>query len=332
MEEKRKLYSEEVGGETDEEEAELTGKFHLKCSMLCLYCGLEFVECFDLLDGETSDEEYLQDEEAAKADSDVCSDLDDDDETEKAEPETDQPTNDEQDDSRDLDSNKDDDSKKKPLASQGRKRGLAARRVLDSDDDEEMDVSEDSTVRKENVTACKADSSSEQLCLSSTFSDNTMQSASLFEDTRDGTEITTTAVKPVAHEGGAKMDKRKGFRRPSIMADLLEEASMPPLMLNDPIDSEDSSSNSSLDEKMQTEKGEEFKVQPESADTCTKKVGEADNLPSTQPVAEEEGGGDPDNSSLELSLLWQPSMPPPAQVRKDSSEDIVLGSKVGESV
>ena len=28
MEEKRKLYSEEVGGETDEEEAELTGRFH----------------------------------------------------------------------------------------------------------------------------------------------------------------------------------------------------------------------------------------------------------------------------------------------------------------
>ena len=300
-----------------------------------LDCGLEFVECFDLLDGETSDEEYLQDEEAAKAGSDVCSDLDDDYETEKAEPETEQLTNDDQDDSRDLDSNEDDDSKKKPLASQGRKRGLAARRVLDSDDEEEMDVSGDSTVRKENERACKADSSSEQLCLSSTFSDNTMQSASLFEDTRDGTEITTTAVaKSVARESGAKMDKpkEKGFRRPSIMADLLEEASMPPLMLNDPIDSEDSSSNSSLDEKMQTDKEEEFKVQPESADTCTKKVGEADNLPSTQPVAEEEGGGDPDNSSLELSLLWQPSMPPPAQVRKDSSEDIVLGSKVGKSV
>ena len=110
---------------------------------------------------------------------------------------------------------------------------------------------------------------------------------------------------------------------------------MPPLVLNDSFESDDSSSSSVPDELPADGNTME---RPESLATAavndlhTQHGG--DNQSATQPVVEEEEdraglGGDPDNSSLELSLLWQPSMPPPAQVRKDSSDEPLPGGKVG---
>ena len=79
----------------------------------------------------------MQDKEAARAESDVCSDLDDD-EGLKAALQTDQlSTQDPTDhtDHSEIDTDDDADSKKNPV-SQSRKRSLAAHRVLDSDDEE----------------------------------------------------------------------------------------------------------------------------------------------------------------------------------------------------
>ena len=270
------------------------------------------------IDGETSDEEYMQDQEAANADSDVCSDLDDD-EAEKAELQTDKPTNENPADNGDINSDEDIEPTTRH-ASQTHKRSATARRVLDSDDDEDMDTSESGLANKDSTeTPCKAESSSERLHLSSALSDNTMHSASLFDDTKDGSEATANPGTGRENLKIIKPKKNRGLRRPSVMADL-EEASMPPLILNDSIGSDSGSSF--------TDEEGEVKVQAESSPGMdAKRHREEDKLPSTQPMMEEDGGVG-DNSSLELSLLWQPSMPPPAQVRKDSSEDLILGNKV----
>lgn len=298
---------------------------------------------FDLsTDGETSDEEYMQDEEAARADSDVCSDLDDD-EGLKAELQMDQLSNQDPIDHADhsdhgeIDSDDDGDSKKN-LVSQSRKRSIAARRVLDSDDEEEMETTENDSTTKQHEAEYKADDPlGEQAGLSSAFADNTIHSASLFEDTRDGSETTTNPAKQRDNltKSCPIKGSKAGNRRMSMMGDL-EEASMPPLMLNDSMESEsdDSSSNSPVADGLPADSDATVQARPMATAVVSDDLQHAeDNRPATQPVVEEEEdkvglGGDPDNSSLELSLLWQPSMPPPAQVRKDSSDELLGGSKV----
>ena len=163
-----------------------------------------------------------------------------------------------------------------------------------------------------------------------------MHSASLFEDTRDGSG--TTAVPVIQRDNFTKpcpvKRRREGNRKMSVTGDL-EDASMPPLMLNDSFESDDSSSSSVPDELPADGDTTE---RPESLATAAvndlhKQHGK-DNQSATHPVVEEEEdraglGGNPDNSSLELSLLWQPSMPPPTQVIKDSSDEPLSGGKVG---
>ena len=218
--------------------------------------------------------------------------------------------------------------------SQSYKRTTTARRVLDSDseDENEMESTENGSTSKQSDALCKAETSSEHMCASSTVSDNTVQSTVLFEDTRDCNE--TPANLAVQREELKLRPPKEGppRRRSSTLADL-EEASMPPLMLNNSMESDDSDSSfadkSEPDGEIKTDSttpaiNEDLGLQSEDARPS-----------STQPVEEEEegerdvGGGEQDNSSLELSLLWpQPSMPPPAQVRKDSSEELLPTSKV----
>lgn len=295
-----------------------------------------YMECFDV-DGETSDEEYIQDEEAAKADSDVCSDIDDD-EAEKAEHEADQSTNQEpgdlSDNDGDIDSDHDDNIDTKNMVPQSQKRMITARRVLDSDSEDENEVEHPKNGPSESL--CKAESSSENLCALSTISDNTVYSAVLFEDTRDCNESTTN---PTAWKKELKSHpiKKGGPRRSSTLGGDLEEASMPPLMLNDSMQSDESSESSFADK---AEPDGEIKADSTAPAIIDEDLGlhsEETRPPfSTQPIEEEEerdvGGGEQDNSSLELSLLWQPSMPPPAQVRKDSSEELLPATKVSVSV
>ena len=229
---------------------------------------------------------------------------------------------------RDEDGKEDTGSDRKTPVSQSRKR--AACRVLDSDDENEeednMEITKeiDSSTKHSEAAGCKAESLSEQLCLSSNYSDSTMHSTSLFGDaTRDGSEMAANLARQ-RNNLKKKIELGQAGRRPSVMADL-EEASMPPLMLNDSIDSS-SDSDGSFDDNFQKD-NETTKA--DSATTATTAVEQ--DKPSTQPVVDEEEGarGDPENSSLELSLLWQPSMPPPAQVRKDSSDELLpLGAKV----
>jgi hypothetical protein len=335
MEERRKWYNEEVGGATDEEEAELTGMSFAIYMYMCKTLKssvLMMKECF-ILDGDTSDEEYIQDEEAAKADSDACSDFDDD----EAEKEADQSTNQEPDDHSDNDGDidTDDDDDAKNMASQSRKHATASRRVLDSDSEDENEMKFPKNDQSEIETLRQAESTSEHPYASSTVSDNTVYSAVLFEDTRDCNEPIANLA-PQREEVKARPLKKGGPRRSSttLGGALLEEASMPPLMLND-VDSvqSDESSESSFADKSEAD-GE---IKPHSS-TIGEDLGfhseEARQPFSTQPVQDEEGegrdvgGGEPDNSSLELSLLWQPSMPPPAQVRKDSSEELLPPTKV----
>ena len=283
-----------------------------------------------ILDGETSDEEYIQDEEAAKADSDVCSDLDDD-EAEKVEPEADQSTNREPDDHSDndgdIDTDDDDEADAKNMVSQSHKRMTTARRVLDSDSEDENEMEP-----LKNGPWCQAESPSEHPCASSTISDNTVYSAVLFEDTRDCNKPIVNLTAP--REELPRPLKKVGPRRSSILGGDLEEASMPPLMLNDPVES-DESSESSFANKSEADGETKANSSIPAAieeDVCLHSE-EARPPFSMQPVEEEGeeremGGGEQDNSSLELSLLWQPSMPPPAQVRKDSSEELLPPTKV----
>lgn len=247
---------------------------------------------------------------AAGAESDVCSDLDDD-EAEKAELTTDQLNNQDPIDHTNPSDHEEieDGDAKKNLVSQGCKRSLAVRRALDSDDeDEEMEPFDKDT--------CKADATA------SKHSNNIMHS----NPTKLRENFTDCCRDKLKNEGG---------RRMSVIGDL-EEASMPPLMLNESMESADSSDSSIADEPPR-----DFDPVVPSDSMATSIVNKdsqhgEDNQPAaTQPVVEEEEeervgvGGDPDNSSLELSLLWQPSMPPPAQVRKDSSDEILPGGKVG---
>ena len=213
--------------------------------------------------------------------------------------------------------------------SQNRKRMTTARRVLDSDSEDENEMEPPKIDQSE--TLCKAESTSEHLCGSSTVSDNTAYSAALFEDTRDCNEpiVNLTAQR---EESKSRLLKKGGPRRSSTLGGDLEEASMPPLMLNDSVES-DESSESSFANKSEAVGG--TKANSSIPATIEDDLGlhseEARPPFSTQPVEEEErdvGGGEQDNSSLELSLLWQPSMPPPAQVRKDSTEDLIPPTKV----
>lgn len=289
-----------------------------------------------ILDGETSDEEYIQDEEAAKADSDVCSDLDDD-EAEKAEPEADQSTNQEQgdlsDNDGDIDSDDDDNNDTKNMMSQSWKRTTVSRRVLDSDSEDENEVEHPKNCQSESL--CKAENSSEHLCASSTVSDNTVYSAVLFEDTRDCNEANLTAQRG---ELKSRPLKKGDPRRSSTLGGDLEEASMPPLMLNDSMQSDESSESSFADNAEPDDDIKANSIAPTIIDEDLGLHSEEARPPfSTQPIEEEGeernvGGGEQDNSSLELSLLWQPSMPPPAQVRKDSSEELLPATKVSWSV
>ena len=298
-----------------------------------------------ILDGDTSDEEYIQDEEAAKADSDACSDFDDDEAEKEVEPEeADQSTNQEPDDHSDndgdIDTDDDDDKDDtKNVISQSRKRTTASRRVLDSDSEDEDEMKSPNNCQSEReILLRQAESTSEHLCASSTVSDNTVYSALLFEDTRDCNEpITNQTVQ--RDEVKSRPLKKGGPRRRSsttLGGALLEEASMPPLMLNVSVHSDESSESSFADN---SEANGEMKATSSAAnDEDLGFHSEDARQPfSTQPVREEEegerdeaegGGGEQDNSSLELSLLWQPSMPPPAQVRKDSSEELLPPTKV----
>ena len=200
--------------------------------------------------------------------------------------------------------------------SQGHKRAVAARRVFDSDDDEEGECTENKNTSKQSEMECEAVSSSENLRPFSAFSDSTAHSTSLFGDTntRDGSETQVSEVKQM--DGSMVGKLKESPRRKSVSVDL-EEASMPPLMLNDSIESDSSSS---------------FPTNSPNRNNLDREPGKVE--PSTQPtMMEEEKGagveGDQDNSSLELSLLWQPSLPPPAQMRKESSEELFADNKVG---
>ena len=284
------------------------------------------MECFDLytLDGETSDEEYIQDEEAAKADSDACSDLDeDDDKAEKAErleadPSTNQEPDNHSDNDGDIDSDDNDDITENVVSQSCKRSTTGGRRVLDSDSEDESGTESTLNLQR-NDSVSKPDSSSEHLCASSTVSENTVFSAVLFEDTRDCAE-TTLASRTVE----TKCHPLKGdSRRKSSTFDDSEEASMPPLLLNDSVESDDSDGSFSA-----TKPESDGELNANYTTSATDKEFGLQCEPPTQPVDEEGeeeeravGGGEQDSSSLELSLLWQPSMPPPAQVRKDSSEE-----------
>ena len=301
-----------------------------------------------IVDGDTSDEEYIQDEEAAKADSDACSDFDNDEAEKEAEPEgADQSTNQEPDDHSDndgdIDTDDDDDDKDdtKNMVSQSHKRTTASRRVLDSDsEDEENEMKFPKNGQSESETLHQAESTSEHLCASSTVSDNTVYSAVLFEDTKDCNEPIANLLTAQREEVKVRLLKKGGPRRrfgTTLGGALLEEASMPPLML-DSVQSDESSA-SSLADKSEAD-GEMNANSTGIGEDLGFHSEEARQPFSTQPVQEEEGegegeggerdegGGEQDNSSLELSLLWQPSMPPPAQVRKDSSEELLPPTKV----
>ena len=289
-----------------------------------------------ILDGDTSDEEYIQDEAAAKADSDVCSDLDDD-EAEKEEPEGDQSTNQEPDDhsdnDADIDTDDDNDDEHdrddtKNVLSQSRKRTTAACRVLDSDSEDEYE--NEPPKNGQSDALCNAESAREHLCASSTVSDNTVYSAALFEDTRDCSEPVVANLSVQREELKSRLPKKGGPRRSSALGGDLEEASMPPLMLNDSMQSDESSESSFTADKSET--GCETNANSSIPVDIDDNSEEARPPFSTQPIEEDEdihiGREEQDNSSLELSLLWQPSMPPPAQVRKDSSEELLPSTKV----
>ncbi len=262
-------------------------------------------------DSDTSDEEYVQNEEAAAVDSDVSSDLDEDEMEAKAEKgngdENEPPSGD--------DNPFSDDDDLQVFSRPSRKN-----RVLDSDDDDSNSAT--SPRPRSDAPQIPPPSLHEETCSMSIFGDNV-------GEVRKRSRI----VPPPK----SKID----FRRPSVLS---EEASMPPLFLNESFESNSSEPKDPEDEEetlqvarppdveLQGAVGSQplaevggLKVKVPAADRLTQGADSGvgvsiDEENKTQSVAG-------DGNSLESNFNWTQVLPP-AQPRKDNSLDYSLSSKM----
>lgn len=247
-------------------------------------------------DAETSDEEYVQDEEAAEAGSDQNSDLDEmegeggNSEEGGAPPDDDNPFSD------------DDDL-------QTFSRPSRRNRVLDSDDEDSN--SSDSHRPDSKEAHMPPPVLQEETCSMSIFNGDTGE------------------LRRKLNPSKPKID----IRRPSVLA---EEASMPPLFLNESFESESSESQNPPEEKSQVAPPTEPDPQvvgggQPSTDSreLPKELSVTGRLPQTDigvgESLEEENRTqlvEGDSNSLESNFQWSQVLPP-AQPRKDGSLDLL---------
>lgn len=218
-------------------------------------------------DAETSDEEYVQTNHAAAEDSDVCSDLDEDEGTkltssnQKTDSVEQESTNQDSDEDQDYNSDSDEDDIGGPLISQRthhHKTKPTGLRILDSDEEEEVQNETEKTQPPntnivDSMLNLVSESTSNSLTQNTDHNIPERSAASAFSADHSismfssASASRTSGPKNTSLSNATEKSPRFSvFRRSSVLVSP-EEASMPPLVLNASFDSEDS--NNSLNDR-----------------------------------------------------------------------------------